>query len=418
MIAFQVVNALLVAFLAQDPIPPGPDGFVEVLVPSKPEKVELRLTSEVPASVVESRRVALTQGTHRMRFDWSRERIDENSVRFEVIPVNGTAPITSRAKIHRLGRMLYFDVECSADTEAVVKSRYLLAGIGWRVDYDAILDEGVAGEAVSAEAVSAEAGAAGSGGTPPSLALRLSVEINNTSGMDLANVDCVFEGGRVEALTLPDGERRRVEVLRLEKIPLTKRYIYDPSRFGGTPGIELEVRNSPEGPLTRALLPAGKIRVFGRKGPVEGGPGDGGAGFGGAAERVQGELVSGELGLLGEDVFPGTPLGEKGRFTIGHARDLVVERIVLQQVNENERRDRWNKVVAYDQRAKVQFKIRSGFAAPTTLTVVERPGTPFEIVACSAPFEKKKADTVEITVALEPQKETLVDLEWLRKNLF
>jgi hypothetical protein len=64
--------------------------------------------------------------------------------------------------------------------------------------------------------------------------------------------------------------------------------------------------------------------------------------------------------LIGEDVFPATPLGEKAKLYIGHARDLTVERALAFQNNENERRDRWNKVVAYDQRTKLTYKLRNG----------------------------------------------------------
>ena len=355
--------------------PAGDDGFVEVTIPSRPDTTAILLTSDAAASVLETRSVLLTAGTNRLRFDWSRERVDENSVRFAVQATTGTARVVARTKVQRLAGMLYFDVDASEETSATLSTRYLLNGIGWRVDYTGMLPA-----------------------TPDpvkdALDLRLSVEVNNTSGMDLEGARVSFQGGVLEDLSLKNGERRQVEVLRLEQIPVTRRYIFDPARFGGTPRIELEIANSSDAAFARELFPAGKIRIFtagsGEKGPS----------------------------LLGEDVFPATPRGEKAKFTIGNARDITVERTVLQQANENERRDRWNKVVAYDQRAKVRFKIHNGLDRDTTLRIVEMPGAPLEIVSCTVPHEKKEAGTIEIEAPLTATQETIVEVEWVRKNLF
>ena len=45
---------------------------------------------------------------------------------------------------------------------------------------------------------------------------------------------------------------------------------------------------------------------------------------------------------------------------------------------------------------------------------------PFQCVAvpCTAPHEKKKADTIEIDATLPPAQETIVEVEWVRRNLF
>lgn len=351
------------------PLPPD-DGFIEVTVPARADSTLVHLTSASPAAVLETRPVRLRRGTNRLRFDWSTERIDEASVRVEIAAASGTAKVVSRRKVQRLGQMLYFDVEAGEDTMATLSTRYLLHGIGWRVDY-----VGVQGE------------------DPSSMSLRLGVEVQNNSGKDLDRARVSFEGGLIEELSLRSGRSRGVEVFRLESVPFTKRYVYDPSLDATNPRIELELENSPHGPLGRELLPAGKIRVF-----TEGG--DGGP------------------ALLGEDVFPATPLGEKAKFSIGHARDLVVKRTRLFQGNENERRDRWNKVVAYDQRTKLRLEIDDGLGRDETLTLIERPGAPHEVVSCTAPQERKNAETIEIHADLKAGQKTTVELEWVRRDLF
>ncbi len=350
-------------------------GFLEVVVPSKPDATRIQLTSDQPAAVVETRTVHLAAGDNRLRFDWSRERVDENSVRVEVAPAAGTASIASREKIKRLGNTLYFVVNASTATDAVVTTRYLLWGIGWRVDYTGIV--------------------AGADADAQKLELRQTVEVSNGSGKDLDGVTLRFEGGEVAGLALKQGERREVEVFRVADVPLVKRYVFDLSRFGGTPGVELEIDDAAGGALARRLLPAGKIRLFAKDGdqPPK---------------------------LVGEDVFPATVLGEKARFSTGLARDITVERRVASQVNENERRDRWNKVVAYDQRTKLSYKVKNGAGRAIKLRVVEQPGAPFTIVAAPPGALKKKSDVLEFDVDLVDgiANQVTFDVEWLRSNLF
>ncbi len=348
--------------------------FLEVAIPTRPDSVMLRLTSDAPAVVTETRQAGLQPGINRLRFDWIRARLDESTVRFDVRPESGTARITALTRSGSLPKMLFYDVEAAGAVPATVRTQYLLAGIGWRIAYVGVLREPIDGQ-------------------PESLDLRQSIEIRDGSGVDIQNARIVFDGGAIDGVSVRDGQRREVESFRVERLPFTRRHVYDPTRHGTTPGIEIEIENALGGVLARDLLPAGKVRLFTREG-------------------------DGEPKLLGEDVFPATPLGEKAKLTTGHERDIPVERRVVFQRNENERRDRWNKVIAYDQRTRIAFKIHNGHAAKTTLVIVERPGAPFELTFCELPQEKKRLDTFEIQVELEPQKETTFEIEWLRRNLF
>jgi hypothetical protein len=355
---------------AQAPVRPSTEGFVEVVVPTAPDAVTLRLTSDQPADVAETRKVALASGRSRLRFDWSREHLDEGSLRFEVALANGNATLPERTKVRRRGGMTYFDVEASAAGDATITTRYLLSGVGWRVDYVGTLEP--AGDF---------------------LALELAAEVTNRSGKDLAKARVVFDGGEFGDVTLGQGERREVDLLRAAHVPLLRRYLYDVSKYGATPAIELEIENKEGSPLARPLLPAGKIRILA---PQE----------------------DGRPGLIGEDVFPTTPLGEKAKLYVGHARDLTVERAVAFQNNENERRDRWNKVVAYDQRTKLTFKLRNGSGKEATIRIVEHPGTLFDIAASSNPAVKKSSDTIEMDVPVPASGTVDASIEWIRKNLW
>ena len=371
-----IASAMAVAALstplaqAQAPVKPGSDGFVEVVVPTAPDSVTLRLTSDQPADVAETRKVALPAGRSRLRFDWSREHLDEGSLRFDVALANGSATVPERTKVRRRSGMTYFDVDASAAGDATVTTRYLLSGIGWRVDY---------------------VGAFEAGGD--TLSLELSAEVTNRSGKDLAGARVVFDGGEFGGLTLAQGERRELDVFRAEHLSFVRRYVYDINQYGGVPAIELELENQAGAPLARPFLPAGKIRLLA---PQE----------------------DGRMGLIGEDVFPATPLGEKAKLYVGHARDLSVERTVALQGNENERRDRWNKVVAFDQRTQLRFKLRNGSGKDATIRIVEHPGILFELAASSQPATKRSSDTVVMDVPVPANGSVEASLEWVRKNLW
>jgi len=355
---------------AQAPVKPDTEGFVEVVVPTAPDAVTLRLTSDQPADVAETRKVALAAGRSRLRFDWSREHLDEGSLRFDVALANGSATLPERTKVRRRGGMTYFDVDVSAAGDATVTTRYLLFGIGWRVDYVGTLDA-----------------------TGDALALDLSAEVTNRSGKDLAKARVVFDGGEFGDVTLGQGERREVDLLRAEHVPFVRRYLYDLGKYGATPAIELELEDKEGTLLARLFLPVGKIRIL----------------------AIQDD---GRPGLIGEDVFPATPLGEKAKLYFGYARDLTVERVVAFQNNENERRDRWNKVVAYDQRTKLTFKLRNGTGKEATIRIVEHPGTLFDVAASTQPATKKSSDTVEMDVPVPANGTVDASLEWVRKNLW
>lgn len=351
---------------------PQDGAWIELVPPPREQALVLRLTSDAPAAVAETRAVQLAAGRNRLRFDWSRERVDEGSIRLEVGPGAGVA---GRTKVKRLGGMLYFDVDAAASGEATVTWRYLLAGIGWKVDYHAV-----------------QRAAAGADPDRMLLDLRAAAEISMGCGRDLDDATVVLDGGRLEHFTARDGERRQVELFRAAGVPVARRYVYDPARFGGAVGVELEL-DTAAAELGRDFLPAGVIRVFA---PVDGGA----------------------PSLLGSDVLPAAPRGERVKFSVGSARDVTVERRVLFQNTENERRDRWNKVVVRDERTKVAYKVKNGTGRAFSLLVMEIPGAQFEVAACPHPTEVKRSDAFEIAVPVPAEPTLEFEVEWLRTNLF
>lgn len=358
------------AAFAQERIVSAPSALVEVVESDRPGALELRLTSDAPAHAVERRVVPLAPGLRRLRFDWTRERLDEGTLRFTV---GAPGRLVAREKVKRLANMVYLDVESDSAATVPLEARYLLSGIGWRVDYVATIRKDSAGIETAT--------------------IAQSVEFENRCGRDLRDVRVAFDGGAVESLTLEEGEKRRVELARFTGVLVTRRYVFDLSRFGATPGIELEIENARSTGLGAAFLPAGKIHVL-----HDGGDGD--------APR-----------FVGEDVLPATSIGEKAKFSPGNARDVTVERTLLLQTDENERRDRWNKVVVRDQRTRLRYRVKNG-GPPAAFLLIEHPGAPFEITTPLDGLEKKTSDRLERRLTIESGATLEFEIEWLRRDLF
>lgn len=370
-----MIHALLITLAATTlgQVASSPSSFIEVTPITATNSLELRLTSDQAAFATEARKIKLKAGKNRLRYDWTRERIDEGTLRFSI---DGDAKLVTREKVKRIGNAIYLDVESPTDREATLTARYLLLGIGWRVDYVGEVSRGADGG--------------------ERLSLEQSIEISNGCGRDLEHARIAFDGGRFEDFSVAENEKRQRETWSVAGIPLTRSYVFDLNRFGGVPGIELEFKNDSGSGLGKEMLPGGKVRILDRR---SGNPQD-------------------PPVWVGEDVLPATAIGELAKFSPGSARDVTVERGVLFQGNENERRDRWSKVVVFDQRTKLHYKVRNGSGAATKLKLVEYPGAPFESSVALDGLAKTRSDRLEREISLDKDAVVEFDIEWLRRNLF
>jgi len=350
----------------------GAEDLLEVAVMPGKGRVALTLAPDTPALVEETREVHLEKGRNRLRFDWSGEKIDPASVRLSLSPPEGGA--VERTAVIRPGRSpraLYFDVQSTAAGEATATVSYLLSGIGWKVRYLGFLDE-----------------------TEERLDLAMTLVLSNKSGMDLEGASVSLPFGAVDSIDLKNSAAADIGMLRAGAVPVEKRYTYDLSKYHGKVALHIRFRNDEDSGLGRAALPSGKIRLFRKPAP-------------GAAQA-----------MVGEDILPFTARGEEAKVYVGNATDITVERKVLKSVREKERRDRWNKVTAFDQRERLRFKVANHKDEKASLRIVEHIVGSWEMVEKGRDFEKKDAGTIEYVLDLEAGGEETFEVEYVRNDLW
>lgn len=350
----------------------APADVIEVSVVPPKGSVKLVLTAENPALVEESRELFLPAGVSVLRFNWAQERIEGGSLQLRVSPPpGGEVLILSTKKLHGFPQALYWDVQNKADGDVAALISYLLWGIGWKVEYLGFLNE-----------------------TEDRLDLRMSVELNNQSGKDLQEAEVILPIGRIDAVDLRQGSSCQVEMDRAAGIPLEKLYTYDPSLFAGKIAVHLKLKNDEGSALGRMVLPAGKIRLYKEPKP------------------------SAAAAMVGEDVFPSTAIREEAKIYIGNTMEVTVERKVLKSLRENERRDRWNNVVAYDQRERLRYEVANHQEKKITLKIVERISGSWEMIERGRNFEKKDAGTIEFELPLAERGKESFEIEYVCRDLW
>jgi hypothetical protein len=345
---------------------------LELAVMPGESRLKVMLSPDTPALVEETRELFLAAGMNRVRFDWAQEKIDGGSLRLRFSPAGGSeASIVSTVIPQGIPRTLYFDVRSGTEGPAAVALTYLLSGIGWKVEYSGLRNN-----------------------TEDRIDLRRSADLNNQSGLDLEGTEVDLGIGRIDALDLRHNAGCRLEMMRSKGVPVEKSYTYDATKNGGKVAIHIKLINDEGSGLGKMALPSGKIRLF--KEPL---PGEGAA-------------------RIGEDLFPATPVGEKTEIYMGNAEEITVERKVLKSVRENERRDRWNQVVLYDQRDRLWFKITNHREKEVPLKMVEHLSGAWEMVEKGKDFERKDAGTVEYLVPIAGGGNVTFEVEYIRRDLW
>lgn len=106
----------------------------------------------------------------------------------------------------------------------------------------------------------------------------------------------------------------------------------------------------------------------------------------------------GSVGLVGEDRIEHTPKDEEVEVTVGKSFDVVAERNVLAT----------RQISARIHETDVEIRFRNHKTAAVEILVHEPAGGDWEIVKSTIPSRRKNADTVEFTVSIGADKETVL----------
>ncbi|MFH1144564.1 MAG: DUF4139 domain-containing protein [Candidatus Eisenbacteria bacterium] len=159
--------------------------------------------------------------------------------------------------------------------------------------------------------------------------------------------------------TLLDNETKQIALFVPADAKVEKRYEANPRRDAQRVRVVLEMENSSANGLGMPL-PQGVVRVYKRD----------------TRERLQ---------FIGEDHIAHTPRDEQVRVFIGHAFDIVAERI------ERDMRRIGSRVHEVD----VEIEVRNRKAEPVTVILQEDLYGFWEILSSSLPYEKKSATQIE-----------------------
>jgi len=172
--------------------------------------------------------------------------------------------------------------------------------------------------------------------------------------------------------TVRNAEIKQISLFEPAATKARKLFTYDARKNAKKVAVKMEFTNSDKDGLGMPL-PAGKVRMYKRD-------------------------TDGALEFVGEDSVGHTPKNEKVRLTLGNAFDLVGERRITDTV----------KISARIREETVEIKLRNRKEEPVTITAVEHVWGDWEIREKSMDFVKKDADTIEFTVIVPADGETVV----------
>ena len=184
-------------------------------------------------------------------------------------------------------------------------------------------------------------------------------------------------------VTLRDKETKQVEFVRATGVKAERIYVFEGSQqynrrgssAGGKVQVFREFKNSEANRLGLAL-PKGKLRFYSQD-----------------EDR--------QLEFVGENEIDHTPKNEKVRVFVGNSFDLVGERRLVSQTENN------SEHVATQ---TIEVKVRNRKKEPAEIRVVEHAtrGGNWTLTAQSQPHEKKDATTFEFRAPLQPDEEKVI----------
>jgi hypothetical protein len=184
-------------------------------------------------------------------------------------------------------------------------------------------------------------------------------------------------------VTLRDKETKQVEFVRATGVKAERIYVFEGSQqynrrgssAGGKVQVFREFKNSEANRLGLAL-PKGKVRFYSQDGDRQ-------------------------LEFVGENQIDHTPKNETIRVLVGNSFDLVGERRLVSQTENN------SEHVATQ---TIEVKVRNRKKEPAEIRVVEHAtrGGNWTLTAQSQPHEKKDATTFEFRVPLQPDEEKVI----------
>ncbi|MCX7598573.1 MAG: hypothetical protein N2512_06850 [Armatimonadetes bacterium] len=114
--------------------------------------------------------------------------------------------------------------------------------------------------------------------------------------------------------------------------------------------------------------------------------------------------------------FPGASPGSRIELQAGDAPAILVKRIKAASTQVDVRTDANRRLAAFTERLEYEYVVSNSLPEPVELELVEHPARGWEVIQASAPWEKRDADTLVFTVALQARGQAKVTATLVRRN--
>ncbi len=337
----------------------------------------VNLDSADATLVEEERIVTLQQGLNRIDFSWKGVSIDTDSIRLQVLDhpeqtrlLNVSYPPGAQG--------LVWEVHSPEARQERVRISYLLSNIDRLIRYQAVTGQGEA-----------------------HLDLDTYLVLRNFSGEDFQTADVRLAAGQSRAMSIANGESKRLLYARTTGIRLNKVFSFDagsqpwePDKQAVNVGIPVhyEFANNSANGLGLQALEGGKLRVFQRD-------------------------ASGGRIFLGEDTLQRASVGKVAKVYIGDSRDVVVTQRRLSQQRSNIRRNRKNRVILFDLRESMRVEIENFKDKQARIRIIEPMSGEWEISDSSHAYERRNASELRFELRIPPHGKQVLSYDVLRRNM-
>ena len=296
------------------------DTWARTKLTTLPARSEIRidLKNDTFILVEEERVINLQKGVNHVEFAWANTHIDMSSIQFREIETPGRVSLLN-VNYPPNESALFWEVYSEKAGPGRFRISYLISNIDRNISYEAV-----------------------SGRDEKFLSLKTYYTLRNMSGEKFENAGLEISFGQDFRKSFETGEAKKMLAAKFARVPVIKKYVFDPSTDGENVRMFYEIRNDVNSGLGRFSLPAGKIRIFQ-------------------------EDSAGTEAFLGEDWVPYTPVGEPMPAYLGQAKEVKVKRFLYLE------KENIINPPLKDIRRVVKFQVENFKKDAVPLTIMEHP---------------------------------------------
>ncbi len=232
--------------------------------------------------VEEERTVNLQAGRNQVDFSWANINIDKDSIVFRVIKGEGEINVLN-TNYPNNENALYWTVSAAKAGPASIRISYLIGNMAADPSYQGIVDN-----------------------DEKKLLLQVYMTVTNTSGESFGESAIQPGVGKTTVRYFNNGERKRMLAAKFAEVPISKRYVFDPTVDNERTRMYYRLVNDEKNNLGQFPLPHGKMRLF-------------------IKEAGEGDDVKSQA-FLGEDWAAYTPQFANLDLYVGVAQDVKAQR--------------------------------------------------------------------------------------------